>query len=302
MTFRRFGKTGLRVSALGFGAMQLGEPGVADAAAGRMLNRVLDAGVNLIDTARGYKLSEERIGRHIAHRRDEYVLSSKCGYRVEGTRDWTAACVTRGVERALRLMRTDRIDIMHLHSCPIDTLRRGERTGEVVDALLRAVQAGKVRVAAYSGENEARAFAIASRRFGSIQTSVNVCDQRVLDEDLGAARRLGLGVIAKRPLANAFWRYATRPRGEYCETYWERARVMGLSEVKAAAGRLGWDELALRFSAFTPGVHTVITGTADWKHFRRNLAIVGKGPLPRGVYRAIRAAFSANEREWAGQV
>ncbi len=293
MELRRFGKTGLRVSALGFGAMQLGEPSVSEAAAGRMLNAVLDSGVNLIDTARGYKLSEERIGRHIAHRRDEYVLSSKGGYGVEGCKDWTARCITRGVDRALRLMRTDRIDIMHLHSCPIETLQRGE----VVEALLREVERGRVRVAAYSGENDARAYAIASRRFGSIQTSVNVCDQRSIGEALPAARRLGLGVIAKRPLANAFWRYTTRPRGEYCETYWERGRIMALTP-----GRQAWDELALRFSAFTPGVHSVITGSADWKHFRRNLSIVEKGPLEAGAYRAVRAAFDANERDWMGQV
>src|SRR5215470_16267260 len=155
MRYRRFGKTGLRVSVLGFGAMQAGEPAVTEADAGRLLNEVLDTGVNLIDTARGYKLSNEPIGRHIAHRRDEFVLSSKCGYSIPGCRDWTARCITRGVDAALRRMRTDRIDIMHLHSCPLGTLK----DGSVIGALLRAVKAGKVRVAAYSGENEARQLA-----------------------------------------------------------------------------------------------------------------------------------------------
>ncbi len=293
MRYRRFGRTGLKVSILGFGAMQVGDPTVSDDDAARMLNRVLDAGVNLIDTARGYKLSEKRIGRHIAHRRDEFVLSTKCGYSIPGCKDWTGRCITRGVETALRELRTDCIDIMHLHSCPIDTLKRGV----VVEALNRMVQAGKVRVAAYSGENDARQHAIASGRFGSIQTSISICDQRAIREALPIARKRGLGVIAKRPLANAFWRFKRRPKGEYCEPYWARAKEMGLSP-----GRVAWDELALRFVAFLPGVHTCIAGTADIKHLRRNIAILGKGPLPSGVQHEIMSSFKASDRNWVGQV
>jgi len=293
MQYRRFGRTGLKVSILGFGAMQIGEPTVSDDAAARMLNQVLDAGVNLIDTARGYKLSEERIGRHIAHRRDEFVLSTKCGYSIPGCKDWTGRCITRGVDEALRRMRTDRIDIMHLHSCPLETLKRGV----VVDALSRVVKAGKVRVAAYSGENDARQHAIASGRFGSIQTSISICDQRVIREALPIARKRGLGVIAKRPMANAFWRFMRRPKGEYCEPYWERAKAMGLSP-----GRLAWDEFALRFVAFHPGVHTCIAGTADITHLRRNIALLAKGPLPTGVQHKIISSFNAFDRNWIGQV
>lgn len=293
MKLRRFGNTGLRVSILGFGAMQVGEPRVSEAAAGRLLNEVLDAGVNLIDTARGYKLSEERIGRHLAHRRDEFILSTKCGYAIPGCTDWTARCITRGVDAALRRLRTDRIDIMHLHSCPMETLMRGA----VVEALLRAVNQGKVRVAAYSGENEARQFAITSRRFGSIQTSINVCDQRAIRAALPGARRLGMGVIAKRPLANAFWRFQRRPKGEYCEPYWERARAMRLSP-----GRLAWDAFALRFVAFLPGVHSCIVGTADIGHLRRNIALLTRGPLPKAEQRRIVSLFRQHDESWAGQV
>ncbi len=293
MRYRRFGRTGLKVSILGFGAMQIGDPIVSEVDAARMLNQVLDAGVNLIDTARGYKLSEERIGRHVAQRRDEFVLSTKCGYSIPGCKDWTGRCITRGVDEALRRMRTDRIDIMHLHSCPLATLK----SGVVVDALARMVKAGKVRVAAYSGENDARQHAIASGRFGSIQTSISICDQRVIREALPIARKRGLGVIAKRPLANAFWRFKRRPKGDYCEPYWKRARTMGLSP-----GRLAWDEYALRFAAFLPGVHTCIAGTADIKHLRRNIALLANGPLPRGVQHTIISSFKASDRDWAGQV
>lgn len=293
MLLRSFGRTGLKVSVLGLGALQIGEPALAEVAAGRLLNQALDLGVRLIDTARGYQLSEDRIGRHLAHRRDEYVLSSKCGYGVEGVPDWTPRCITRGIDAALRRLRTDRVDIMHLHSCPLETLRRGA----VVDALNRAVKAGKVRVAAYSGENDALAFALDSGRFGALQMSVNLCDQKSLSAILPRARRAGLGVIAKRPLANAFWRFDARPRGHDGEAYWERSRIMRLDP-----GRLPWDEFALRFAAFTPGVHACIVGTADIRHLRRNVAVVERGPLPAGVRRHVLNSFSANQAGWMGLV
>lgn len=189
MRQREFGTTGLRVSVLGLGAGQVGAEALPEAEAERLLNRTLDLGITLIDTARGYGLSEERIGRYLAHRRDEFVLSTKGGYGVEGARDWTPENIRQGIERALRLLRTDRIDLFHLHSCPLDTLRRDDLLGE----LGRAREAGLIRVAAYSGENEALAWAAESGRFGSLQTSVNVADQWSLHHVLPGAAARGLG-------------------------------------------------------------------------------------------------------------
>src|SRR5512147_854288 len=128
MQQRAFGNTGLVVPVLGFGAMQLGDPAFDDAEAGRQLNAVLDAGLTLIDTARAYGLSEERIGRHLAQRRSEFVLSTKVGYGVPGVPDWTHECILRGVDAARDRMRVDVIDIVHLHSCGLETLRAGEVT------------------------------------------------------------------------------------------------------------------------------------------------------------------------------
>ena len=166
------------------------------------------------------------------------------------------------MEAALQRMRTDRIDIMHLHSCPREVLERGE----VIEALEGAVKAGKVRCAAYSGENEALAWATMSGRFGSFQTSVNICDQRSVRDILPAAlaRRPGLGIIAKRPMANGFWRFPTRPAGDYSETYWRRAQAMGLS---TAPGGLAWDEFAVRYAAYAPGVSTIIAGTGSMEAY-----------------------------------
>jgi len=289
MQYRPFGRTGLTVSVLGFGAGQVGDARMPEEEAGRLLNLAADLGITLFDTARGYGLSEERIGRHLAHRRGSLVLSTKVGYGIEGHEDWTYTCVAAGVDAALRRLNTDVIDVVHLHSCPRETLERGD----VVRALEEAVAAGKVRVAGYSGENEALDWAVGSGRFGAVEHSLSICDQRVIDGALVRSRAEGLGVIAKRPVANAPWRFQDCPKGDYAEEYWWRWRTMGIDP-----RGLDWQELALRFAAFTPGVHSCIVGTGNPEHLKRNVALLEEGPLEQDHVAAIRHAFSASDPGW----
>lgn len=291
---RLFGNTGLTVSALGLGAGQLGDVQQEDAYVGRLLNTALDLGITLVDTARGYGLSEERIGRHLAHRRAEFVLSTKVGYGIAGHEDWTYGCVRAGIEEALRRLRTDYLDIVHLHSCPRSTLQ----AGEVLRALHDAAHAGQVRVVAYSGETDALAWAVASGRVGSVEHSLSICDQRVIDDVLPQAATRGLGVIAKRPLANAPWRYTECPKGEYVEEYWWRWKTMALR-----SHGLAWDALMLRFAAYCPGVHSCIVGTANIDHLRHNVALMEQGPLSPELLAELRQAFKQNDPGWwVGQV
>jgi len=289
MQYREFGKTGLKVSVLGLGAGGIGEAKTPEKEIEDFLNQILDRGVTLIDTARAYGLSEDRIGRFLSHRRKECVFSTKVGYGIAGTADWTYACVQAGVDEALRLLHTDYLDIVHLHSCPLRTLEEGGP----LRALEEAVQLGKARVAAYSGENEALEWAVGSGRFGSVQHSVSISDQRVMDKILPQARAKGLGVIAKRPLANAPWRFADCPRGDYAEEYWWRWKTMDVDPLG-----LEWQELALRFAAYTEGVHSCIVGTRNLSHVLQNIAIIDKGPLPADQYNTIRAAFKEKDPGW----
>ena len=291
MHLRDFGTTGLQVSALGYGAGHIGDPALSEAEVERLLGAVLDAGVTLIDTARGYGLSEERVGRHLRHRRDAFVLSTKVGYGVEGFEDWTGPCVAAGIDLALRLLQTDRIDLAHLHSCDAATLRRDD----VLRALEDAVQAGKVRVPAYSGDNHDLAAAIDTHRFGGVQASINVCDQHALIHHLHRAKEQGLGVIAKRPVANAPWRFEQRPVGHYGEPYWARWRAMGLDDLGVEPR-----ELALRFVAWTWGVDSCIVGTTNIDHLRANADVIDRGPLPDDVVSEVRRRFQEAEQGWVG--
>jgi len=287
---RAFGRTDLQVSALGFGGGHIGDPQLPEDRVAALLEAAVDLGIRLFDTARSYGASEERFGRHLGRWRDRIVISTKLGYGIEGIPDWTGPCIAAGVEAARQRLRTDVIDVVHLHSCPQEVLERGE----VVDALAEAVARGTVRVAAYSGDNDALAHAVADDRFGAVQTSVNPCDQWALVHAIPAAHDRGLGVIAKRPLANAFWRFATRPHGEYAETYWLRWHALGVD-----LHEMPLDELVLRFSAFAPGVSSCIVGTADVDHLRRNAEIVGRGPLPQEIVDGLTQAFAGHD--WPGE-
>lgn len=293
MEQRAFGSTGLQVSMLGLGAGHIGAPDASDRDVARLLGAALDSGLNLIDTARGYGSSEDRIGRLVSNRRDEFVLSTKVGYEIPGVPDWSGAAVAQGIDRALAQLRTDHLDVCFLHSCALDVLEKGE----VVAALHAAQGAGKVRVCGYSGEADALAWAIESGAFGAIQTSVNLADQWTLSTLLPRAADARLGVIAKRPLANAAWRFTERPVGDYAEPYWERLRAMARTPEDG-----DWTATALRFSAYAPGVSTAIVGTSSVAHLDAAVAAVSAGPLPVGEVASWKAAFQPFMGRWPPQI
>ena len=292
MIFRNFGRNGFDVSALGFGAGHIGGNEISDKDCGKLLNFAFDNGINLFDTARGYGLSEERIGKYLSYRRDEIILSTKVGYGIPGYNDWTYEIILAGIDAALQKLRTDYIDIVHLHSCPKDVLLKAE----VIDALDKVKSEGKIKVAAYSGENEDLDYAVHCGRFGSIQTSVNVTDQRDLNSLIPKAKENGMGVIAKRPIANALWNYDQQPVGSYAEEYWIRWQKMNLKfDIEPS-------ELFIRFAVFSPGVDSAILGTSDIKHLKKSIEAVNKGNLPDDIYSEIRKAFAENDDNWIGKV
>jgi aryl-alcohol dehydrogenase-like predicted oxidoreductase len=293
MTARAFGRTGLAVPRIGLGAGPLGDPTLDEREVEILLLGALDLGVTLVDAARSYGLAEERIGRHLARHRSEVVLSTKVGYGVDGVADWTGPCVAAGIDEALRRLRADWLDIVHLHSCPVETLRRGD----VLAALLDAVVAGKVRVAAYSGEGEALAWAVASGAFDAVQPSVNLCDRANLTSAIPAARERGVGVLAKRALGNGVWRHAERPSQPDLAVYWERWHDLGLPLPD-------WDplELAVRFAAHAPGVDCALVGTARIENLRRVGELADRGPLPRDVLDVLEDRYRAVGAAWPGVV
>lgn len=292
-----FGRTGLTVSRLAFGAGPIGYLDAGPEQAARILHLLLDHGVNLIDTAAAYRGSEELIGRALGARRADCVLLSKCGRRVEGVEggDWSAQVVSETVDRSLRRLGTDHLDVMLLHSCPLEVLERGE----ALDALLRAKAAGKIRFAGYSGDNEAAAFAAALPGVDVLMCSASLCDQANLAGAVPEAAKRGLGVIAKRPVANGAWKPLDAQEGiyrDYVKPYAERFQAMALDPAGLGfGGPEDWMEIALRFALSLEGLHVLSIGTTRPAHVEANLRLLARGPLSPAVVDRIREAFRAAE-------
>lgn len=288
---RAYGSTGLNVSSLGLGAIQIGNASLSESAVQELLDTAIDSGINLIDTAPSYGISEQRIGQHLSRRRAQFVLSTKLGYGVDGIEDWTGPCITAGVEQALRKLKTDRIDIAHLHSCPRSVLERGD----VVDALEKAKQAGKIIAIAYSGDNDDLTFAINMDRFDGFMASLNICDQAVLNEQFAAMQ--GHGFISKRPTANHPWRFDSVPVGDYCEPYWHRWQAM-----KPPQFDMEWGELSLRFALSIDNVASAVVGTASLLHLKQNIAWAQTGALSDDQVMQLRTCFREHDNQWRGEI
>jgi len=297
MEQRVLGKTGFRVSVLGLGASEIGSARLSPAKAARLLNGALDAGLSIIDTAECYGASEELIGSAIGHRRGDYCLITKCGHASGlDLPEWTPALIERSIERSLKRLRTDCIDVVQLHGCSEEALRRGD----VVAALQRAREKGNTQYIGYSGDNGAALYAVECGAFDTLQISVSIADQESIEKVLPAAIKNRVGVIAKRPIANAAWVPRWSFFGSHGRVYRRRLRKLRY-DFLAREARVGIG-IALRFALSVPGVHTAIVGTSKPARYESNASIAAQGPLPPTVYESIRKRWRAvAETDWTGR-
>ncbi len=292
---RTFGKTGIEVSVLGFGGAEIGFEDAPQSEVDRLLHAAIDEGLNVIDTAECYADSEEKIGRAISKRRDEFHLFTKCGHSSGFPQpDWDPEMLAQSIDRSLKLLQTDRVDLIQLHSCSEEILR----AGAVIEVLQRAKEAGKTRFIGYSGDRNDSVYAVSTGLFDTLQTTCNIADQQSITTALPLAKERGLGVIAKRPIANAAW---NEPKiGAYGRPYWERFQelrydFLGLSSDEIAS-------IALRFTLAQPGVATAIVGTKNPERWKQNATYLAEGPLDLSIEAAIRARWNeVAAADWIGQ-
>ena len=288
----------MEASVLGFGGSEIGYERVARRTVARLLGSALDAGLNVIDTAECYEDSETLIGGALGDRRHETYLFTKCGHTGGWAReDWRPASLLASIERSLKRLATDRVDLVQLHSCSLAELRRGD----VIGALERARERGLTRYIGYSGDGAAARYAIECGRFDTLQTSVSIADQQALDLTLPLARERGVGVIAKRPLANVAWRHARKPSEPDYQAYWSRLRALDY-DFLGAPGETAV-ATALRFTLSAPGVHTAIVGTTKPERWPQNAALLAAGPLPPARFEQIRTRWRhVAGASWEGQI
>ncbi len=296
METRRFGKTGFMVGVLGFGASEIGYQNVDASRVEKLLAGALDAGLNVVDTAACYDTSEELIGAAIGHRRSDYFLFTKCGHAAGlPAEDWTPALVEQSLARSLKRLRTDYVDLLQFHSCAAAELRNHDLIG----ALVRAREKGLARAIGYSGDGADALFAVETGIFDALQISVSIADQEAIDLAIPAAAAHDMGVIAKRPIANAAWRFSRWRVGDYEKPYWRRLKQLSYDFVRSDPQAAV--ETALRFTLTVPGVDTAIVGTSRPSRWIENAALAAKGVLERSQFEAIRARWlAAADSDWIG--
>ncbi len=298
MEKRQLGKTDMQVSVLGFGAAEIGYENATPETVRRLLNSALDEGLNVVDTAECYENSEELIGDTISDRRDQFYLFTKVGHpRGAGSADWSKDSILESIERSLRRLKTDWLDLVQLHSCSEAVLQKGE----AITALQTARERGYTRYIGYSGDSRAAKFAVESDIFDTLQTSINIADQEAVDLTVPLARERNMGVIAKRPIANAAWRSGQKPIDSYQHTYWDRLRKLDYEFIRARPLEQSIGH-ALRFTLSVPGVHTAVVGTTKPERWQENARLLDGGTLSEAEFEAIRSRWDdIAPRTWLGQ-
>ena len=300
-----FGNTGFETSRLGVGLSEIGSQlEISDQdQATKVLNTALDNGINFFDTSACYGISEELVGNGVSDRRDEYFLATKAGHAALGYdgEAWTYQTVSDSIDRSLRLLQTENVDLVQLHSCGIDVLEKGD----VIRALQDARQAGKTRFIGYSGDNEAAHWAVDSGHFATLQTSYNLVEQRARTSGLlENATSKGMGTIIKRPIAGGVWG-KSRPEagiddaGRYNTPYLERAkaiRSLGPIENEPEDSIL----TSLGYTLGDPNANVAIVGTTNPSHTTANVRQIDNDlPIPESVVEELNRRFEQLDTDWA---
>ena len=280
LPMRVLGRTALEVSILGHGAEALGRD-----------RRSFEALIEF--PKRGLA---EFIGKAISRRKSEFTIVTKCGW----TRDWSPAWsppeLANAIDQSLRDLKIDGLDVLLLHSCSLDDLKRGES----IRVIQKAQRDGKARFIGYSGDNDALKWAVESEVFDVVECSFSILDQGNALH-IAEAQRRNLGVMIKRTLANAVPGRSEKPRSEYAAQYWPRWQEFRAAlQPQFIQPEIDWLDTALRYAAFWPGVTSVLVGSSHADHMLAHLQNLAKGPLPDPTRAALLEAYSKVGLNWPG--
>lgn len=226
MEQRTLGRTGLNVSAVGFGGIPI--QGVNNREAQDIIAAALDEGICFFDTARGYTDSETKLGAALRGRRDQAVLATKSMAR-------DAASMAADIETSLRLLDTDRIDLYQLHNVASQALLdQVLGPGGAMEALRAAQTAGKVRFVGITGHSrEILAAAIETGEFDTVQHPLNPLEPRWQEDVVPAAQRMGLGIIAMKPVAGGALAEVASASLRWCLTHGADVVIPGMDSLQA---------------------------------------------------------------------
>lgn len=277
----QLGTGGPAVTQLGFGSMGLRGPRtwgvrtVDEAHAERVLNSVLDAGINFIDTATVYGIAEERIGRYLSSRRKEFRVATKCGRNAVQHKDhleiqdaWTRDSILQNIETSLTRLQTDFIDLLQFHGGEYRQLKRDG----LVDLLHDKKSEGIIGQVGVSTSLPAATEFIESGDFDVVQLPFS-CLAPEHNQLLELAATRGIGTIVRGGIAQGGPQ--AEIQREKLNAVWNRAKLDELLPADMLPA-----EFILRYTLSQTFVHTTIVGTANLEHLRENVAAAQRGALP----------------------
>jgi aryl-alcohol dehydrogenase-like predicted oxidoreductase len=304
VNYRSLGRSGLEVSEIGYGAWGIGGTmwlGADDDESLSALNRAIDLGLTLIDTALGYGNghSEELVGQVVRSRSERVVVATKIppknmtwpapdGIDPEEAfpADWVRSCT----ERSLRNLGLDTIDVQQFHVWSDEWVGRGTW----LEAIEELKSEGKIRAFGISNNDHQPANAVKLVESGAVDTVqviYNVFDQSPEDELLDACREHGVGVLARVPfdegaLTGSIGPDTDFPEGDFRNHYFRDDRRQQVADrVHALLDDLGIEreqlpEVALRYVLSHPAVSAAIPGMRSVRNVERNCAVGDGRGLP----------------------
>lgn len=301
MDYRLFGNTGLRVSAVGFGAWQLNNPlwgGPDEAGSIRLVQAALAGGCNFFDTAPGYGAgaSEQLLGQALRGRRQEVVICTKFGHANPHQADFSVAGLRSSLEASLRRLQTDHVDLLLLHSPPGDLLD-GARAADIYGELAELQRAGKLRFfgASVDTGRDLRSLVMTTASHAA-EVLFNAFHQEPR-RAFGEAASRGVGLVAKVPLDSGWLsgKYDELSRFDGIRERWSpavvarRAALVRKLRVLLPPG-LPLAQAALGFVLAHREIATVIPGAKTRDQLAANLAAAAT-PLPPATVAALRALW-----------
>jgi aryl-alcohol dehydrogenase-like predicted oxidoreductase len=273
------GKTALEVTRLGFGALELRDVQAnggrlpSEEHAGVLLNAVLDAGINFIDTSPAYGRSEEFIGRFISGRRDEYHLATKCGRAQTGVpegRHWSREAMIESIDASLQRLGTDHVDLLQLHGPSVEEAEAFDVVGTLDEIRL----SGKTRFTGVSAVLPHITTFIEWKAFDTFQIVYSALEPEHHDSismavSAGAGTIIRGGSVKGAPLRE-------QGRGGEFPTVRNRWVRSGLAEL---LGDVDIVQTMFRYALAHPFANTFINGTQDLAHLKANIEAVELGPL-----------------------
>jgi L-galactose dehydrogenase len=283
MIYKELGKTGLKVSIIGFGASPLGnEFGVADPQEGeRAVHYAIERGVNYFDVAPYYgrTLAEMRLGQALVGRRDKVILATKAGRYDIDSFDFSAGRVEQSVEESLARLKTDYIDVFQVHD--IEFGSKEQIIHETLPAMHKLKQAGKVRFVGVTGYPLHLLKDVAEA--AEIDTILSYCRYNLMDTSMDGvltpvAKRRGIGLVNASPL---HMRLLTEKGAPDWHPAPQKVLAAGREAARYCRSR-GVDiaDLALQFALQHDYVATTLVGMSKVEHVDRNVEAVGVAPDP----------------------